>query len=95
MEIFLFWIHYIIAGILLYTILINSYEYIPYKDGYITKYKPGNERVKFPLWLIILFSIVFFIPILNIIVFASYMVIRSSDFEEHRVYYKSFLTKKY
>ena len=91
----LFWTHYIVAVVLLYTILRCSYKYTIIKK----EYQKSNERVKFPLWIIILFIIVLFIPILNLIVYVSYMIKATSkpmyDVNKNRVYYKSFLTKEY
>lgn len=96
----LFWVHYIIAVVLLYTILRCSYKYTIVKKEYRNnEYQKSNERVKFPLWIIILFIIVLFIPVFNLIVYVSYMIKATSkpmyDVNKNRVYYKSFLTKEY
>lgn len=73
-----FWLLYVIAIVLLYTIL----------TGHIDKH--GN-RVKHPLWLIIFFCIMFFIPVANIGLYALYMLFCTNSKDN----FKSFLTKKY
>lgn len=91
----LFWAQYIVAIVLLYTILRCSYKYTIVKK----EYQKSNERVKFPLWIIILLIIVLFIPIFNLIIYVSYMIRATSKplygENKDRVYYKSFLTKEY
>lgn len=96
--IFLFWIHYIIAGVLLYTLLRCSYKYVEIKDNnnWRIKFEKSDEKVKFPLWLILLFIIIFSIPCLNLFVIISYMVMKTNEsLDDKRIYYKSFLTKEY
>jgi hypothetical protein len=94
---FLFWIHYIIAGLLLYTLLRCSYKYVEVKDkdSWRTRFEKSNEKAKFPLWLILLFIIAFFIPVINLITIVSYMAIMAGSEIDNRIYYKSFLTKEY
>ena len=93
----LFWIHYIIAMILLYHLLrciyvkTKSCEY-----GY--EISDLDERLKQPLFVIILLIIVFFIPVLNILVFSGCMcryLINEGNQKYNKYYCKSFLTKKY
>ena len=94
-EIIFFWILYIVAGILLYTIIFHTYEKteIETKYGY-TEYTITDKgiRHKYPLWLILISIIVFFIPVLNVFLFAMYMALYPED---HNVYFNSFLNKKY
>lgn len=86
MEVFLFFLHYVLAFVFLYHILFRSYAY-DWRSGIKL-----NERYKKPLWLILSFVMIFFIPLLNLITFGCY--IAYCDIE--RVcYFKSFLTKKY
>ena len=94
---FLFWVQYIIAGLLLYTLLRCSYKYVEVKDknNWRTRLEKSNERAKFPLWLILLFIIAFFIPVINLIAIVPYMVIKTGSEVDNRIYYKSFLTKEY
>ena len=98
--VFLFWIHYIVAIIILYTILRCSYKYVAVKKEYRNyEYKKSNERVKFPLWIILLFIAILFIPVVNLIIYIAYMIKSTNaplyDINNNRVYYKSFLTKEY
>ena len=98
--IFLFWIHYIAAVALLYTILRCSYKYTVVKKEYRNyEYKKSTERVKFPLWMILLFIVILFIPVVNLIIYIAYMIKSTSEplyeVNNNRVYYKSFLTKEY
>ena len=90
-----FWVLYIVAGILLYTIIFHTYEKTESttKYGY-TKYiiTDNDIRHKYPLWLILIRIIVFFVPLLNVFLFAMFMALYS---EEHNVYFNSFLNKKY
>ena len=87
----LFWIMYIISGLAVYTVLRCTYIR---KELKYHKYEETDERLKHPLWLIILLIIGFLIPVINItipivMILAYYM----DDYREY--YYKSFLTKKY
>lgn len=95
--IFLFWLQYVIAAILLYTILRCSYKYkYVEKAGSWNKIQvKSDEKVKFPLWLIILFIMVLFIPIFNLMIFIPFMIIKTGSDVDERIYYKSFLTKEY
>ena len=89
----LFWIDYIIAAILLYTILRCSYNYVL---GPHNKYVLSETRKKHPLWFIILFGLVFLIPVINIIVLITYIGgTASATCKGDRIYYKSFLFKEY
>lgn len=99
MGVFIFWLHYAIAFILLWHILCCIYVK---KDkifkGY-TYYKKSenDERFKHPLWLVLIFIMVLCIPILNIVVFAPYLAFRAlSEWGEERnpYYIKSIFTKQ-
>lgn len=90
-----FWVLYIVAGILLYTIIFHTYEKTESKTKYgYTEYivTDNDIRRKYPLWLIFISIIVFFIPALNVFLFAMFMALYP---EEHNVYFNSFLNKKY
>lgn len=99
--IILFWIHYVIAAILLYHNLRciyvkaecnNASNYKTYK---ITE---NDERLKQPLWIIILFFIVLFIPGLNLFVYIAYLsarLINGFGSKYNKYYCKSIFTKKY
>ena len=98
-----FWIHYIIAIVLLYNILrcvyIKSEETVPTSHSYIRRYvaTENDERLKYPLWIIILLILVLFIPVINIVVYSLRMLsITNEAFGgDERYYCRSFLTKKY
>lgn len=101
MGIFLFWLHYIVAAIILYHILRCLYvKGNVDKSRYRWEYTKTNndERLKHPLWLVLIFFIVFLIPVLNIIILSAYLAFRATceDGESGNPYYcKSALTKKY
>lgn len=82
----LFWLMYIISGLSVYTVLRCAYK--------IDKFEETDERVKHPLWFILLLIIVFLIPIVNIsIPIMTILFYQMDDCREY--YYKSFLTKEY
>ena len=97
----LFWIQFITAGILLYHIL--RCIYIKGKknnSGYRSEYEKteNDKKLTYPLWVIILFLVIFFIPVLNLITFITYLCYRLIDErgDSYNPYYcKSFFTKKY
>ena len=98
----LFWVHYIIAAVLLYHNLRCIYvksECNNTKYGYkLYKITESDKRLKLPLWSIILFFIAFFIPVFNLIVFTAYLcgrLINESGSEYNKYYCKSIFTKKY
>jgi len=103
MGILIFWLHYIIAGILLYLILRCMYikgdnkgTNYNYKKIYIKTDK--DIRLKHPVWAIILFLFSFIVPVLNLIVFIVYllqMTLDSDGSEYCRYYCKSFFNKEY
>jgi len=102
MGILIFWLHYIIAGILLYSILRCIYIKGDNKSsryGKIIYTKTDKDvRLKHPLWAIILFLFAFIIPVINLIVFVIYLlqIIVNTDGSEYcKYYWKSFLTKEY
>ena len=102
MGILLFWIHYIVAVVLLYHDLFCIYvktecnNACTYKTYKITE---NDERLKQPLWIIILFFIVLFIPGLNLFVYIAYLCAKLiNDFgssKYNKYYCKSIFTKKY
>lgn len=92
----LFWFHYIVAFLMMHTIIFGTYEKTPEerKHYYTTVYvKTDNDkRYKYPLWLILVGIVVLFIPVLNIFLYAMFMSLYPDGKE---IYFKSFLTKKY
>lgn len=100
MGVVIFWVHYVIAFILLWHILCCIYVK---KDKIIkgyTYYKKSenDERLKHPIWVVVLFMLILCIPILNLIVFVAYIMFRAltdrgSD-ESNPYYIKSLFTKK-
>jgi len=100
--IILFWIHYLLALILLYHLLKCVYIKGKYEkntwNGITYEKTPEDKRLKFPLWVIILLLIAFFVPILNLCVYIAYLtaLLAHSDGSMYNKYYcKSFLTKEY
>lgn len=97
----LFWLHYIIAGVILYHILRCLYIKGDIdKTSYPRRYHKTDkdERLKHPLWLVLVFIAVFLVPILNIVVLPIYLAFRviCEDGEDRNPYYcKSSFTKKY
>ena len=98
----LFWIHYIIAGIVLYHDL--RCIYVKSQCGTIKygnklyKITENDERLKLPLWGIILLFIAFLIPVFNIIACSAYLcgrLINENGSEYNKYYCKSIFTKKY
>ena len=93
----LFWISYIIAAVLLYHVLRCIYV----KGKNISQYKyektDKDKRMKHPLWVILGFITVFFIPVLNLIVFLFYLGDKAwGESEEYNQYYiKSIFTKEF
>ena len=87
----LFWLMYIISGFATYTVLRCTYIR---KELKYHKYEETDERVKRPLWFIILLIIVFLIPAVNIAIpIVTILAYYMDDYRDY--YYKSFLTKKY
>ena len=94
MGTFLFWYSYIIAGILLYNILFNIYvKTLNRNEYYSSEYEitENDKKLKHPLWLVIVFCIVFLIPVVNIFVFAGYIGGTTCD---DKYYVKSVFTKE-
>lgn len=87
----LFWLMYIISGFAVYTILRCTYVK---KEIKYHKYEETEERVKHPLWFIILLIIGFLIPVVNIAIPIIMILLYVMD-DYCDYYYKSFLTKKY
>ena len=103
MGILIFWLNYIIAGILLYLILRCIYvkgENNKEKCSIYRIYTKTDKdiRLKHPLWAIILFLFAFTIPIFNLIVFTVYllqMTVDTDGNDECRYYCKSIFNKEY
>jgi uncharacterized membrane protein len=97
----IFWLHYIIAGILLYHILRCIYvKQKTSKSIYNATYERTSEdkRLKHPLWLVLLFILAFCIPIINILSFGIYLTFRmvnESGSTYNPYYCKSIFTKEY
>ena len=101
MGIILFYLHYIVAAILLYHILRCIYVKGSVTKGYIyNNYEKTDtdKRLTHPLWAVILFLVILCIPGLNLIVFIIYLAFRliSESGSKHNPYYcKSLFTKEY
>ena len=101
MGIFLFWFQYILSAILLYHILRCIYVKKVDGDRYGRKKyirTDNDERLKYPLWIILLLIIVFFVPVLNFIVYIGHLCFRliCEDGDKYNPYYcKSIFTQKY
>ena len=91
--IILFWLHYIVAVILLYTILKGSY--VLKKGKRYDEHIKTDERQKYPLWLILVFIIAVFIPVLNLGFYIAFISVTSHPIDGDGTYYKNFLTKEY
>ena len=96
----LFWLDYIVSGILLYHIL--RCIYVKKKDNskYTTAYykSDDDEKLKYPLWQILLFLLTFLIPIVNLFVYIIYLCVKLiNDWgsEYNKYYCRSFFTKEY
>ena len=100
MGVILFWLHYVIAFILLWHILRCIYVKKGKADRWgnnIYERTENDKRMKHPLWLILIFIMVLCIPILNIVVFVPYLLFRAlSDIgdEKNPHYIKSIFTKQ-
>lgn len=100
MGIFIFWLHYIIAFILLWHIFRCIYVKKDKLDKWGNKVYERTEddkRLKHPLWLILVFIMILCIPILNIIGFIPYLVFRALSYngdERNPYYIKSIFTKQ-
>lgn len=100
MGVFIFIILYIIAIILLY----HALRCIYVKEKYTSnrwgersnEISESDKRLKHPLWRILLFIIILFIPILNVIVYLIFILTKVlNDCGSSRYYLKSILTKEY
>ena len=100
MGVFIFWLHYVIAFVLLWHILCCIYVKKGKSDrwGYnVYEITEDDKRMKHPLWLVLVFIMVLCIPILNIVVFIPYLLFRAlSDKGDERNphYIKSIFTKQ-
>ena len=100
MGVFIFWLHYVIAFILLWHILRCIYVKKSKSDNWednVYERTEDDKRMKHPLWLVLIFIIVLCIPILNITVFVPYLLFRAlSDRGDKRnpYYIKSIFTKQ-
>lgn len=97
----LFWLLYIVSAILLYHILRCIYvKTVDSSNGYRKKYKrtDKDEKLKYPLWVILLLLLVFFIPFINFIVYTAFLCAKliCENGDEYNPYYcKSIFTRKY
>lgn len=100
MGVFIFWLHYIIAFILLWHILRCIYVKKGKADKWgdnIYERTEDDKRMKHPLWLVLVFIMVLCTPILNIIVFVPYLLFRAlceRGDERNPHYIKSIFTKQ-
>lgn len=100
MGVFIVWLHYTIAFILLWHILCCIYVKKGKPDEWGNKVYERTEddkRLKHPLWLVLVFIMVLCIPILNIIVFIPYLLFRAlceRGDERNPHYIKSIFTKQ-
>ena len=100
MGVILFWIHYVIAFILLWHILRCIYVKKGKSDKWgnnVYERTKDDKRMTHPLWLVLVFIMVLCVPILNIIVFISYLLFRAlndNGDEKNPYYIKSIFTKQ-
>jgi len=102
MGVVIFWVHYVVAFILLWHILrciyIKGDKKVDYWDRYKYQKTDNDERLKHPIWIVALFMLILCIPILNLIVFVAYIMFRaftdSGSDESNPYYIKSLFTKK-
>lgn len=100
MGVFIFWVHYIIAFVLLWHILFCIYvkKYNADKWGHVTYVRTEEDkRKKHPLWAILIFIVMLCTPILNIIGFIVYLALHAfceSGDERNPHYIKSIFTKQ-
>jgi len=100
MGIFIFWLHYIIAFILLWHILRCIYVKKGKSDKWgnnVYEKTEDDKRMKHPLWLILVFIIALCMPILNIVVFILYLLFKvlcEEGDEKNPYYIKSVFTKQ-
>lgn len=100
MGVFIFWLHYVIAFILLWHILRCIYVKKGKSDKWgntIYERTEDDKRMKHPLWLVLVFIMVLCTPILNIIVFIPYLLFRAlceNGDTRNPHYIKSIFTKQ-
>ena len=100
MGVFIFWLHYIIAFILLWHILRCIYVKKGKSDRWgnnIYERTEDDKRMKHPLWMILVFIMILCIPLLNIVVFIPYLLFKSlceKGDERNPYYIKSLFTKQ-
>ena len=101
MGVILFYLHYVVAAVLLYHILRCIYVKQPVEYKYSsTTYEitDHDKRLKYPLWFIIVLGIIFITPIINVFGLGAYLIFKvtNTDGSKYNKYYcKSSLTKKY
>lgn len=101
MGILLFWIDFIVSIVLLYNILFGIYvKEKSYRRDYYTKYEKTDydKRLKHPLWAIILFTAILFIPVVNLVIYIAYlgaMLLNEQGDNYNEYYSKSIFTKKF
>lgn len=100
MGVFIIWLHYVIAVILLWHILRCIYVKKGKSDRWgnnVYERTEDDKRMKHPLWLVLVFIMVLCIPVLNIIVFIPYLLFRAlceRGDERNPHYIKSIFTKQ-
>ena len=101
MGLFIFWLQYIISGIVLYHILKCIYvKQKTNKSLYSATYERTSEdkKLKHPLWLVLLFILAFCIPIVNILslgIYLGFRTINANGSTYNPYYCKSIFTKEY
>lgn len=100
MGVFIFWLHYVIAFILLWHILRCIYVKKGKSDRWgnnVYERTVDDKRMKHPLWLVLVFIMVLCIPVANIIIFTVYLIFHAfceRGDERNPHYIKSIFTKQ-
>lgn len=87
-----FWLDYITCGLALYSFIFCRYKLERVQGMYSlkTEMEPTKERIKTPLWQVLLLILLYIIPVLNILI----LPIMVFHYSENNYCYKSFLTKE-
>lgn len=100
MGVFIFWLHYVIAFILLWHILRCIYVKKGKADRWgntIYERTEDDKRMKHPLWLVLIFIMVLCTPFVNIAIFVPYLLFRAlceNGDARNPHYIKSIFTKQ-
>lgn len=100
MGVFIFWLHYVIAFILLWHILRCIYVKKGKADRWgntIYERTEDDKRLKHPLWLVLIFIMVLCTPFVNIAIFVPYLLFRAlceNGDSRNPHYIKSIFTKQ-